>query len=159
VAVSFAPEFENGRDKLSERLRGIIEHGQQVRGVDYIRALARIPLLNCALDEIFSRYDAILTPAAPGEAPVGLDTTATRCSAPHRTPQLRSACRLSAEIAPAFGDDIELGAIDLHDGSEPRAGLHFASASLACGGLERQICGGWGRTLGKMLPRKSGKTP
>ena len=30
MAVSFAPEYEQGRDKLSARLRGIIEHGQQV---------------------------------------------------------------------------------------------------------------------------------
>ena len=75
VAVSLAPEYNNGRDKLSPRLRRIIEHGQQVRAGDYIRAIARIPLLNLALDDIFNRYDAILTPAAPGEAPSGLDTT------------------------------------------------------------------------------------
>jgi Asp-tRNA(Asn)/Glu-tRNA(Gln) amidotransferase A subunit family amidase len=27
------------------------------------------------LEKIFERYDAILTPAAPGEAPLGLDST------------------------------------------------------------------------------------
>jgi len=75
LAVNFAPEYEQGRDKLSARLRGIIEHGQQVLAADYIRALARIPLLNITLDEIFDRYDAILTPAAPGEAPLGLEAT------------------------------------------------------------------------------------
>lgn len=75
LAVNFAPEYEKGRDKLSARLRKIIEHGQRVPAADYIRAVARIPLLNLALDDIFSRYDAILTPAAPGEAPRGLDST------------------------------------------------------------------------------------
>ena len=74
VAVNFAPEYERGRDKLSARLCEIIEHGQQVLAADYIRAVARIPLLNLSLDEIFSHYDAILTPAAPGEAPVGTAT-------------------------------------------------------------------------------------
>jgi Asp-tRNA(Asn)/Glu-tRNA(Gln) amidotransferase A subunit family amidase len=74
LAVNFAPEYERGRDKLSARLRGIIEHGQQVTAPDYIRAVARIPLLNINLDEIFDRYDAILTPAAPGEAPIGTAT-------------------------------------------------------------------------------------
>jgi Asp-tRNA(Asn)/Glu-tRNA(Gln) amidotransferase A subunit family amidase len=69
VAVNFAPEYEKGRDQLSPRLRGIIEHGQQVAAGDYIRAVARIPLLNIMLEEIFTRYDAILTPSAPGEAP------------------------------------------------------------------------------------------
>jgi Asp-tRNA(Asn)/Glu-tRNA(Gln) amidotransferase A subunit family amidase len=75
VAVNFAPEYEQGRDKLSARLREIIEHGQQVAAADYIRALARIPLLNINLEEIFDRYDAILTPTAPGEAPLGLEAT------------------------------------------------------------------------------------
>jgi Asp-tRNA(Asn)/Glu-tRNA(Gln) amidotransferase A subunit family amidase len=69
VAVNFAPEYEKGRDQLSPRLREIIEHGQQVLAGDYIRAVARIPLLNVMLEEIFTRYDAILTPSAPGEAP------------------------------------------------------------------------------------------
>jgi len=75
VAVNFAPEYEKGRDQLSARLREIIEHGQQVLAADYIRALARIPLLNVSLDEIYKQYDAILTPAAPGEAPLGLEST------------------------------------------------------------------------------------
>jgi Asp-tRNA(Asn)/Glu-tRNA(Gln) amidotransferase A subunit family amidase len=75
VAVNFAPEYEQSRDKLSARLRGIIEHGQQVTAADYIRAVARIPLLNINLNEIFDRYDAILTPAAPGEASLGLEST------------------------------------------------------------------------------------
>ena len=82
VAVNFAPEYENGRDKLSARLREIIEHGQQVPAGDYIRALARIPLLNLGLDDIFNRYDAILTPAAPGEAPRRDGAPAIPCSAP-----------------------------------------------------------------------------
>lgn len=75
VAVNFAPEYEQGREQLSPRLREIIEHGQQVLAGDYIRALARIPLLNITLGEIFERYDAILTAAAPGEAPLGIDAT------------------------------------------------------------------------------------
>ncbi len=75
VAVNFAPEYERGADKLTPRLREIIEHGQQIAAADYIRAVARIPLLNAALDDFFDHFDAFLTPAAPGEAPVGLDST------------------------------------------------------------------------------------
>ncbi len=74
LAVNFAPEYEKGRDRLSAELREMIERGPKVSATDYIRAVARIPLLNRALGEIFDRYDAILTPAAPGEAP-GRDTT------------------------------------------------------------------------------------
>ena len=37
--------------------------------------VAAAATLNAALDELFNEYDAILTPAAPGEAPRGLDST------------------------------------------------------------------------------------
>ena len=75
LAVNFAPEYEKGEGGLSARLREIIEHGQQIGAGDYIRALARIPLLNQSLDEYFEHYDAILTPSAPGEAPRDLTIT------------------------------------------------------------------------------------
>ncbi len=46
-------------------------------GVDYLRARARVPELNESFEELFAqRYDAIiLTPAAAGTAPAGLDST------------------------------------------------------------------------------------
>jgi Asp-tRNA(Asn)/Glu-tRNA(Gln) amidotransferase A subunit family amidase len=49
----------------------MIEEGLAVRAVDYIRALEGIEMLNAGLERIFERYDAILTPAASGEPPVG----------------------------------------------------------------------------------------
>jgi Asp-tRNA(Asn)/Glu-tRNA(Gln) amidotransferase A subunit family amidase len=75
LAKSFAREYGTGRDRLSERLRGMIESGQRVLAVDYNRALERVTTLNAILDELFTQYDAILTPAAAGEAPVGLGST------------------------------------------------------------------------------------
>jgi Asp-tRNA(Asn)/Glu-tRNA(Gln) amidotransferase A subunit family amidase len=75
AAVNYAREYEKGRDQLTAKLREIIEHGQQISAVDYIRAVSRIALLRESLDEYFDHYDAFLTPAAPGEAPVGLDST------------------------------------------------------------------------------------
>jgi Asp-tRNA(Asn)/Glu-tRNA(Gln) amidotransferase A subunit family amidase len=56
-------------------LRELIERGRGKTAVDYTAAVAAIGPLNAALDELFSEYDAILTPAAPGEAPRGLDAT------------------------------------------------------------------------------------
>ena len=56
-------------------LRALIERGRKRTAVDYTRALAGIEPLNAALDGVFDEYDAILTPAAPGEAPRGLDST------------------------------------------------------------------------------------
>ena len=46
-----------------------------IRAVDYIRALDGIAVLNAGLEKLFERYDAIVTPAAPGEAPLGLEAT------------------------------------------------------------------------------------
>ncbi len=75
LAVSFALEYEKGKRKLSARLRKMIESGQRVLAADYARAVARIPLLNRSLGEIYDRFDAILTPATTGQAPRGLEST------------------------------------------------------------------------------------
>ena len=53
----------------------MIERGRKALAVDYTRALAGSAPLNAALDGVFDEYDAILTPAAPGPAPRGLDST------------------------------------------------------------------------------------
>jgi len=76
MAANFEREWQQGRDKLSQQLRSLIERGREVRAVDYQRALRGIAPVSASLDELFmERYDAILTPAAPGTAPKGLDAT------------------------------------------------------------------------------------
>jgi Asp-tRNA(Asn)/Glu-tRNA(Gln) amidotransferase A subunit family amidase len=75
MAANLAAEWDRGRDQLSAQLRGLLERGREVRAFDYQAALARIPLLNEGFAKIFERCDAILTPAAPGTAPKGLDST------------------------------------------------------------------------------------
>ncbi|MBE0612553.1 MAG: amidase [Burkholderiales bacterium] len=76
LAKNFEPEYQNGRDKLSETLRSQIERGRKVRAVDYNKALDQIPALNSALNHLFElRYEAIITPATAGTAPKGLEST------------------------------------------------------------------------------------
>jgi Asp-tRNA(Asn)/Glu-tRNA(Gln) amidotransferase A subunit family amidase len=75
MAHNLNRDYEQGRDQLSERLRGLIERGRKQLAVDYTRAVAGAAPLNDALDAVFDEYDAILTPAAPGEAPRSLETT------------------------------------------------------------------------------------
>jgi Asp-tRNA(Asn)/Glu-tRNA(Gln) amidotransferase A subunit family amidase len=75
IAGSFEPEYERGRDRLSASLRGQIERGRQVSAVDYRRALDRRAAIRAAMDSLYDRFDAILTPAALGTAPMGLDAT------------------------------------------------------------------------------------
>ena len=76
MALNLEREYNTGRDRLSEKLRKQIEQGLEVRAIDYQRALARIDPIHESLLELFEqRYDAIMTPAAPGPAPKGLDAT------------------------------------------------------------------------------------
>jgi Asp-tRNA(Asn)/Glu-tRNA(Gln) amidotransferase A subunit family amidase len=76
MAVNLAREYETGRDRLSAQLRALIERGREVRAVGYQRALAQIRPIHESFIELFEqRYDAILTPAAPGAAPKGLAST------------------------------------------------------------------------------------
>jgi Asp-tRNA(Asn)/Glu-tRNA(Gln) amidotransferase A subunit family amidase len=75
MAHNLHRDYEKGADKLSAVLRKLIERGRTVPACDYMRAVAGIVPLNRALDALFDEYDAILTPAAPGEAPKSLDST------------------------------------------------------------------------------------
>lgn len=76
MAHNFAREWRDGRDRLSEPLRALIERGSEVKAVDYQRALSLIGPMQESFEELFTqRYDAILTPAAPGAAPRGLAST------------------------------------------------------------------------------------
>ena len=76
IAINLGREWEHGRDKLSAALRQRIADGRDVPAMDYLRALGRVPELNASFTELFEqRYDAILTPAAYGTAPKGLEST------------------------------------------------------------------------------------
>lgn len=74
-AFNYGSLWERGRDRMSEALRGMIARGQAVTAVEWHRAVATASALRRSLETLFERHDAILTPAATGEAPIGLDTT------------------------------------------------------------------------------------
>jgi Asp-tRNA(Asn)/Glu-tRNA(Gln) amidotransferase A subunit family amidase len=76
MAANFEREYRTGRDQLSAQLRSLIERGQEVRAVDYQRALRSVAPAAASFDDLFmQRFDAILTPAALGAAPKGLAST------------------------------------------------------------------------------------
>ncbi|HWP60726.1 MAG TPA: amidase [Candidatus Acidoferrales bacterium] len=76
MAFNLEGEWKKSREKLSAQLRSQIERGREVKAVDYQRALARCRPVYENFAELFEqRYDAILTPAAPGAAPRGLAST------------------------------------------------------------------------------------
>ena len=75
IARNYARYVELDPAGLSRKLMGMIEEGLAIRAVDYANAQDSIAPLNLALEKLFERYDAIVTPAAPGEAPSGLEST------------------------------------------------------------------------------------
>jgi Asp-tRNA(Asn)/Glu-tRNA(Gln) amidotransferase A subunit family amidase len=75
MAHNLHRDHEKFGGQLSAKLRQLIERGRDHRGIDYLAAAAGAAPLNATLDELFNEYDAILTPAAPGEAPLGLEST------------------------------------------------------------------------------------
>lgn len=73
-AASLVREYDSGKDKLTPSVAALIEEGRSIAAVDYVEAKNRRADLDLLLDELFSDYDAVLTPAAPGAAP-GLEST------------------------------------------------------------------------------------
>jgi Asp-tRNA(Asn)/Glu-tRNA(Gln) amidotransferase A subunit family amidase len=119
MAANLDLEWEQGRDRLSESLRLQLARGRETPALEYQKALARIPLLNEAFAEIFMRYSAILTPAAAGTAPLGLQATGdpafctlwTLCGMPAISlPLMRGAngLPLGAQLVGPRGDDARL---------------------------------------------------
>jgi Asp-tRNA(Asn)/Glu-tRNA(Gln) amidotransferase A subunit family amidase len=76
AARTWAYEWEPPRrDKLSKPLRAMVERGWTLKPADYLdhrRVMARARL---EFTSIASRYDAVMAPSAPGEAPAGLAAT------------------------------------------------------------------------------------
>ncbi len=119
LAKSFAGYYERGADRLSARLRDMIQEGQSVLAMDYNRAVDWIEVLNAGLDQVFERYDAILTPATTGEAPAGLESTGspvfctlwTYCGTPAITLPLlvgANGLPLGVQLVGRRGDDARL---------------------------------------------------
>ncbi|MEM8663844.1 MAG: amidase [Pseudomonadota bacterium] len=81
-AKNLRPYRERGGDTLSTNMREAMDEGAEIRATDYLAALDWQKVLTAGLGEIFDRYDAILMPAAMGEAPEGFASTGdSRCNA------------------------------------------------------------------------------
>ena len=74
MAANLDLEWERGREKLSPQLQAQLGRGRETRALDYQQALARIPRLNEGFEELFNRFDAIITPSAAGTAPPAATT-------------------------------------------------------------------------------------
>jgi aspartyl-tRNA(Asn)/glutamyl-tRNA(Gln) amidotransferase subunit A len=116
LAKHFSAYEKKGRDILSEKLLAAIDEGAGILARDYLAALDWIGVYNAGFDEIFERVDAIITPAAPGEAPADLTSTGdpafcalwTLCGVPAITlPMLQGAngMPMGVQLIGRAGDD------------------------------------------------------
>jgi amidase len=72
-ARSLAAEWFNGRDGFTAQMIRTCEAGFMVSRAEYINSLSFIERYRIAMGECFAGIDALLTPAAAGEAPRGID--------------------------------------------------------------------------------------
>ena len=70
-----AYELTRHREQLSAKLLALLAPAQGLTYADYAAALALAATCRRHLEAIFTDYDALLVPSAPGEAPAGLDAT------------------------------------------------------------------------------------
>ncbi len=75
MARHYARYLERHASLMSPILKQAIETGRGIGALDYLSARDWQAVLRAGADRIFERYDAILTPAAPGEAPRDLTVT------------------------------------------------------------------------------------
>ena len=75
MAYHYRGYAARGLDRIAPVISDFMARGDAVTTPDYLAARDMAPVLAAALDELLSRADAILVPAAPGPAPVGLDST------------------------------------------------------------------------------------
>lgn len=64
-----------GGDVASQTLRDFLAEGRRVTATGYLEALSQAKQYTRSLSDFFEYYDAILTPAAAGVAPKGIEST------------------------------------------------------------------------------------
>ena len=75
VAANFADEYDSHGDSISAELSELIEQGRATESGDYEAALDDAKRGAKRLPAVFEAHDILLTPAARGQAPRGLDAT------------------------------------------------------------------------------------
>ena len=69
IARCLADEHQRFRELIREPLRGMLDDGAAMAVSDYDAAYRRLRECSARLDAVFDGVDALLVPAAPGEAP------------------------------------------------------------------------------------------
>jgi Asp-tRNA(Asn)/Glu-tRNA(Gln) amidotransferase A subunit family amidase len=74
MAHNFGALVVRGGEASSQQLRDLVAEGSRTNALRYLAARDNAPVYTAGLNEIFKRFDAILTPSTPGIAPRGMAT-------------------------------------------------------------------------------------
>jgi Asp-tRNA(Asn)/Glu-tRNA(Gln) amidotransferase A subunit family amidase len=75
AAESLGPDIDRAPDKVPESVLRIVREGQALSGTDVLAAWTRRDRLRVKMIKLTSQYDAVLTFAAPGPAPLASEGT------------------------------------------------------------------------------------
>lgn len=73
--TAFLPEYAVAKDKISQQLVGHVENCEKISRKAQVDAFDKISAARPVIDMILSKYDAIITPSVPDEAPLGIEKT------------------------------------------------------------------------------------
>ncbi|KAI9155113.1 Glutamyl-tRNA(Gln) amidotransferase subunit A [Paramyrothecium foliicola] len=73
--TAFLPEYRVAKLLISDQLVGQVENTKKISRAAQLSAFDNIAAARPIVDEILSRYDAVLVPSVPDEAPLGLEST------------------------------------------------------------------------------------
>ena len=78
ISHNMWPLMERGGPMLSDMLRARLVKGRSIGADYYLHMQARIYAMRMAFAEVIADFDAAITAPAPGEAPLGLESTGSR---------------------------------------------------------------------------------
>ncbi|KAJ4318096.1 hypothetical protein N0V94_004621 [Neodidymelliopsis sp. IMI 364377] len=73
--TAFLPEYATAKDKISTQLVGHVENSEKISRKAQLEAFDNIAAARPVVDDILSKYAAVLTPSVPDEAPLGIEKT------------------------------------------------------------------------------------
>ena len=74
-ALSMDDHLKHSSENVDKKTKEVVKRGRQINSLDYLKAKRGIEPITAGFDDFFDRFDAIITPAALGPAPKGLDNT------------------------------------------------------------------------------------
>jgi Asp-tRNA(Asn)/Glu-tRNA(Gln) amidotransferase A subunit family amidase len=73
--TAFLPEYTVAKTKISDQLVGHVENSDKISRKAQLEAFDNVAMARPVVDGILAKYDAVLTPSVPDEAPLGIEKT------------------------------------------------------------------------------------